>query len=101
IAPDGVTLVFGAMKDKAVREMLAPLVPTAKRVVCTTAPSPRAMPAAELVSLAKALGADVQTVTDPFAAVEEACTCHRLVAVAGSIFLVGPVREHLRRGILR
>jgi dihydrofolate synthase/folylpolyglutamate synthase len=100
-APGGVTLVFGAMKDKEVREMLAALAPTAKTVICTTAPGARAMPADELASLAKSPGADVQSVTDPFAAVEEACRCHRLVVVAGSIFLIGPVREHLRRGILR
>jgi dihydrofolate synthase/folylpolyglutamate synthase len=95
------TLVFGAMKDKAVRDMLALLAPAVRRVICTTAPTPRAMSADELASYARGLGFDVQIVTDPFEAVEEGCRCDRLVVVAGSIFLIGPVRERLRRGILR
>jgi dihydrofolate synthase/folylpolyglutamate synthase len=101
VAPHGVTLVFGAMKDKAVTEMLAPLAPLARRIICTTAPTPRAMAADELAAHAKSLVPDVLSVTDPFAAVEEGCRCDRLVVVAGSIFLIGPVRERLRRGILR
>jgi dihydrofolate synthase/folylpolyglutamate synthase len=99
--PRPATLVFGAMKDKAVGEMLAPLAPVVRRIICTTAPTPRAMPADELAAYARGLGVDVQIVTDPFDAVEEGCRCDRLVVVAGSIFLIGPVRERLRRGILR
>jgi len=101
VAPRGATLVFGAMKDKAVGEMLAALAPAVRRIICTTAPSRRAMPADELAAYAQELGADVQTVTDPFAAVEEGCRSDRLVVVAGSIFLIGPVRERFWHGILR
>jgi dihydrofolate synthase / folylpolyglutamate synthase len=101
IAPGGVRLVFGAMKDKAVTDMLAALVPVVRTIVCTTAPGARAMPSDELAAIAKSLGMVVQTVTDPFQAVEEGCQCDRLVVVAGSIFLIGPVRERLLRGILR
>jgi dihydrofolate synthase / folylpolyglutamate synthase len=101
IAPRGATLVFGAMKDKAVREMIATLAPALRRIVCTTAPSPRGMPADELASYAQGLVPDVQSVMDPFEAVEEGCRSDRLVVVAGSIFLIGPVREHFRHGILR
>jgi dihydrofolate synthase/folylpolyglutamate synthase len=101
VARGGVTLVFGAMKDKAIAEMLAPLAPFARRIICTTAPTPRAMPADELAAYAKLLAPDVLSVTDPFAAVEEGCRCDRLVVVAGSIFLIGPVRQWLRHGILR
>lgn len=100
-APRGATLVFGAMKDKAVGEMLALLAPAIRRVICTSAPTPRAMSADELAGYARGLGIDVQIVTDPFEAVEEACRCDHQVVVAGSIFLIGPVRERLRRGILR
>ena len=99
--PRGVTLVFGAMKDKAIDEMLASLAPAVRRLVCTTAPTPRAMPADELAASARRLGFDVLTVADPFDAVEEACRRDRLVVVAGSIFLIGPVRERVRHGILR
>src|SRR5207245_5778328 len=75
IAPGGVTLVFAAMKDKAVAEMLAALAPAVKSVICTTAPNPRALSADQVAAPAKSLGLVVQTVTDPFAAVEEGCRC--------------------------
>jgi dihydrofolate synthase/folylpolyglutamate synthase len=99
--PRGVTLVFGAMKDKAVEEMLAALAPVVRRIVCTTPPTPRAMAADELAASARRLGIDVLTVADPVDAVEDACRRDRLVVVAGSIFLIGPVRERVRHGILR
>lgn len=100
-APEGVTLVFGAMRDKAVREMLTTLAPAATSIVCATAPSPRAMTADELVGLARGLGLRAEAVADPVDALTRACGHGRLVVVAGSIFLIGPVREWLARDILR
>ena len=99
--PDGVALVFGAMQDKAIDEMLRALAPTAEQIVCTTAPSPRAATAADLAQRAGGLGPRVESVDDPIAAVERACASKRTVVVAGSIFLIGPVRARLARGILR
>ncbi|HMC77997.1 MAG TPA: folylpolyglutamate synthase/dihydrofolate synthase family protein [Vicinamibacterales bacterium] len=99
--PAGVTLVFGAMRDKALREMLGALLPAAAAIVCTTAPSPRAMPAAELAAVVGGLGSRADVVPDPIAAVARACERGRPVVVAGSIFLIGPVREWLERDILR
>jgi dihydrofolate synthase/folylpolyglutamate synthase len=99
--PGGVTLVFGAMQDKAIDEMLAALVPATAAIVCTTAPSPRAADARELVRRAAALGMRADAEPDPMAAVRRACSSERTVVVAGSIFLVGPVRDRLARGILR
>jgi dihydrofolate synthase/folylpolyglutamate synthase len=99
--PDGVTLVFGAMGDKAVREMLAALAPAAASIVCTTAPGARAMPAGEIAGLAAGLGVPVEAVPDPVEAVTRACGRGRLVVVAGSIFLIGPVRARLAHDILR
>jgi dihydrofolate synthase / folylpolyglutamate synthase len=99
--PTGVTLVFGAMRDKAVREMLAPLLPAAAAIVCTTAPNRRAMPAAELAAVVDGLGSRAEVVPDPIDAVTLACARGKPVVVAGSIFLIGPVREWLGRDILR
>ena len=72
-APEGVTLVFGAMRDKAVREMLTALAPAAAAVVCATAPNPRAMPADELADMARSLGLRADVVADPVQAVIRAC----------------------------
>lgn len=100
-APRGVTLVFGAMRDKAVIEMLTALKPAVHAVVCATAPNPRAMRADELAAAAATLGMRAEAVADPIEAVARACGTGRLVVVAGSIFLIGPVREWLARDSLR
>lgn len=100
VAPSGVTLVFGAMQDKAITEMLSALAPVAVSVVCTTAPSPRAMTADELVLLASSLGLRAEAIPDPVSAVGHACASGGLVVVAGSIFLIGPVRQWLARDTL-
>jgi dihydrofolate synthase/folylpolyglutamate synthase len=96
-----ITLVFGAMRDKAIGEMLSILAPVAAEIVCTTAPSPRAMPASEIAAIARAVHANVRTIADPLAALEQALRLDRTTVVAGSIFLIGPLRGHLYRGILR
>jgi dihydrofolate synthase/folylpolyglutamate synthase len=100
VGADEVTLVFGAMQDKAVREMLTALAPIVTSIVCATAPNARAMPADALAALASAVGLDAEAVADPVEAVARACETGRLVVVAGSIFLIGPVREWLARDIL-
>ena len=66
-------LVFGAMKDKAVVEMLEALAPVAALTICTTAPTPRAMDADALAELARSTHAHVEVERDPFAAVARAC----------------------------
>ena len=101
MAPAGVTLVFGAMQDKAITEMLSALAPVVVSMVCTTAPNPRAMTADELVLLASSLGLRAEAIPDPVSAVGHACASGGPVVVAGSIFLIGPVREWLARDILR
>jgi dihydrofolate synthase/folylpolyglutamate synthase len=100
-APGGVTLVFGAMKDKAVDDMLRALAPEMRRLICTTAPTPRAMPAADIAGRAAAHGLLAETVDDPWTAVARACEMAAPIVVAGSIFLVGAVRERLCHDILR
>jgi len=95
----GATLVFGAMRDKDVAGILAPLVPVVGRVICTTPDSPRAMPAADLADVVGRLrpgGAAVAAIPEPRAAAEAACAPGEHVVIAGSIFLVGPLRGILR-----
>lgn len=99
--PQGVTLVFGAMHDKAIASMLSVLAPTVAAIVCTTAQSPRAATATELARMAAAITTHIDIVEDPIEAVRQACRTGRTVVVAGSIFLIGPVRDWLARDILR
>ena len=91
-------LVFGAMRDKAVTEMLEALAPACAALICTTASSPRAMAAESIAALAAVPGATwpISTVPDPVEALERAVRQCPRVVVAGSIFLTGPVRGILR-----
>jgi dihydrofolate synthase/folylpolyglutamate synthase len=96
------TLVLGVMRDKDVRGMLEALLPPSHvwgLVVCTTAPGPRALPAAALAALASDVAGGrvpVETVSDPEAALERAQRRGHPAVAAGSIFLIGPLRDILR-----
>ena len=93
------TLVVGAMKDKDVTGILAPLLPLFARVICTTPDSPRALDASALAELAQAISPEpgaIEAIADPRSAVASACRPGARVVVAGSIFLVGPLRGILR-----
>lgn len=93
------TLVFGALRDKDVEGMLGVLAPVCGAIVCTTAPSPRALPAPDVAAIARALAPPPVRVTaqpDPGLALAEACRPGARVVIAGSIFLIGLVRGILR-----
>ena len=93
------TLVFAAMQDKAAGEMLSPLAAVCPTVICTAPPTPRAMSADALAGIASTVpGArwTVKTAADPDAAITMAAGDSARVVVAGSIFLIGPVRGILR-----
>ena len=96
IAWTRVTLVFGAMRDKDVRTMLGTLTPFCESILCTTAPSPRALSALEIADAARHLGPAVEALADPAAALDRAVAIGRAVVAAGSIFLIGPLRDILR-----
>ena len=94
-----IVLVIGVMRDKHAGAMLSPLVPLAAAVICTEAPTPRAMPSAELAAFARETpGApeDVRTIADPAAALADACRSGSRVVICGSIFLIGALRGILR-----
>jgi len=79
--------------------MLTALLPFLSTLVCTTPPSPRALAADALAALASNLpGAPprIVAVPDPATALTSACGGGARVVVAGSIFLVGPLRGILR-----
>jgi dihydrofolate synthase/folylpolyglutamate synthase len=93
------TLIFAAMQDKAVDAMLRALAAVCRTVICTAPDTPRALPAAALAERARSIpGATwtVKTAADPEDAVTMAQAESARVVVAGSIFLIGPVRGILR-----
>jgi dihydrofolate synthase/folylpolyglutamate synthase len=92
------TLVFAAMNDKDARGMLEPLAPVVRRIICTMAPTPRAETADVLAQVAASIpeAGTVEAIDDPVRALYEATAGARQVVVAGSIFLMGPLRGILR-----
>ena len=102
--PERPILVFGVMRDKDVDGIIGALLPVVSSVIATAAHTSRALPADDLAVRIKAAGpgVDVRTEPDPATAVEEALASGRTVCVAGSIFVVGAVRDRFRRrAILR
>ena len=92
------SIVFGAMLDKDAAGMIEELVRVCRAFVCTTAPTPRAAAAEDLAAIARlaAPALDVHAVSDPAEALALARTLSPRIVVAGSIFLIGPVRDTLR-----
>jgi dihydrofolate synthase/folylpolyglutamate synthase len=92
------TLVTSIMKDKDVAGVLGPLLPLARRVIVTRADTPRASDPDALAAAAAPLGPPglaVSVDADPWQAVTAALRAGGPVVVAGSIFLVGPLRDAL------
>ena len=100
-----ITMVFGAMRDKALQEMAAILFPAASKIVLTAIENPRAAMVDELEAAAP-------TGFDPgklFRApsVEVAMRIARVITanegltvVTGSLYLIGAVEQHLQHAHL-
>lgn len=90
-------LLFGCLADKPARDLLAPLLAGSLFLITTTAASPRATDAAELARLAGELSSiPVVAEPDPEQALELLLKePSALAVVAGSIYLVGPLRSRL------
>jgi dihydrofolate synthase/folylpolyglutamate synthase len=92
------TLVTSVMADKDVSGVLGPLLPHVTRVIATRAGTPRAMATGVLAAAAARAGAEGLVVVesaDPVEAVLQAVAEGSVVLLAGSIYLVGPVRAAL------
>jgi dihydrofolate synthase/folylpolyglutamate synthase len=86
------TLVFGAMRDKAIQEIAEVLFPVAENVVLTQVNNPRAATSDELAQAASRTGATMFAEDSVMAALTKAHKLTKaggLIVVTGSIFLVG------------
>ncbi|HWN41327.1 MAG TPA: hypothetical protein VNW71_03860, partial [Thermoanaerobaculia bacterium] len=84
--PGPVDLLFGALGDKDVAEMLVPLAKHARRIILTTPASDRARPPEELAELLPGRE-DVEIVPDLGQALERALQPGVRLVVCGSIYL--------------
>ena len=86
------TIVFGAMRDKAVQEMADILFPIAEHVVVTPIANPRAATTEQLLHAGSRTGTAMvaeDSVTAALARAGEITSPDGVIVVTGSIFLVG------------
>jgi dihydrofolate synthase / folylpolyglutamate synthase len=98
-----VELVFGVLADKDERDMLCALAPAVRALHLVAPRSPRARAPASYLPLAASL---VEGRADVHGSIEDALACARraagdgaLVALAGSLYLVGEARAILGREV--
>ena len=91
-----ITLVFGAMKDKAIAEMLQILSPISQQMILTHADSPRAATCEEIKAMEPTLTSDAvctKTVSEALTKAAELTPSNGLVVITGSIYIVGAALE--------
>ena len=97
------TLVIAAMSDKSIPEIFRALaqIPVLQRatVICTSVGDARSASVDDLTAAARAagLGAQISGAANPVEALDSAAKARGAVVVAGSLYLVGTVRERLMR----
>ena len=97
-----ITLVFGAMRDKQLDQMARVLFPAAKRLVLTVPNSPRAASVETLRPLAEQFFPDneIKIAASADEVLQTALAVTReneMICVAGSLYLVGEIRELILR----
>jgi dihydrofolate synthase/folylpolyglutamate synthase len=98
------TMIFGVMRDKAVREIAEILFPLAECVVVTRAANPRAASLEELAAAAEATGTPViaaENVQAAMNAVKNVMKRDGVVVITGSIYIVGEALEILAAKAVR
>ena len=98
------TMVFGAMKDKAIAEIAEILFPLADHVILTHADSPRAAATHEIAAMAEHTGADIleeQTISAALARATALAGNRGVVVITGSIYVVGAASAQLSRTTLQ
>jgi dihydrofolate synthase/folylpolyglutamate synthase len=92
------TIVLGAMRDKAIAEIAEILFPLAERVIATRADNPRSATSTEIREAAAHTSVAIEEAPDVAAALERAriaAGTNGVVVVTGSIYIVGEAMQAL------
>jgi dihydrofolate synthase/folylpolyglutamate synthase len=98
-----ITMIVAAMADKSIDKIFRALARSPllqrSRLICTSVGDDRSSPSEILAAAARAagLGGQIETAADPRSAFDAATRSRGAVIVAGSLYLVGAVRERLLR----
>jgi dihydrofolate synthase/folylpolyglutamate synthase len=93
-----ITFVFGAMRDKAIRDIAEILFPLAERVIATPINNPRSATAEEIREAAARISSDIEAAADTASALQRAqATTPKdgVIVVTGSVYLVGEAMQAL------
>jgi dihydrofolate synthase / folylpolyglutamate synthase len=92
-------IVFAAMADKDLTNMIGALATVASSFIATTVPHARARTAAPLAAeIAPLVAVPVEAVATPQAAVARALELSKRAVACGSIYMIGPLRARLIEG---
>lgn len=97
LAERNIWLVFGALRDKAVDEIAGVLFPLAAEVIFTQPRTTRAISVAQLAEITAHHASNFKVIPDPEPALEYAldrAAPHDAIFVAGSLYLVGQLRQY-------
>ena len=97
-----ITMIFGAMRDKALNEMAAALFPKADELILTSLDNPRAASLEGLMAAApEAFDASrmhqASSVFEALRFARQMTSAEGLICITGSLYLVGAVQEILKR----
>jgi dihydrofolate synthase / folylpolyglutamate synthase len=98
------TFIFGAMRDKAIREIADILFPLADRVIATHARNPRAASPEEIADLGSHAQTEIVQADSVQAAMERArmlAGSNGIIVITGSIYIVGEALSLLSRKPVR
>jgi dihydrofolate synthase/folylpolyglutamate synthase len=99
-APQPVTMIFGAMRDKALNELAAILFPAAREVILTEFDNPRAATVEDLAaSVPSSFDRNklhrANSVAEALRIAQHPTDVDSLILVTGSLYLVGAARQRL------
>jgi dihydrofolate synthase/folylpolyglutamate synthase len=89
------TIIFGAMRDKAIAEIAEILFPLSEEVIAVKVNSPRAASGEEIREISGHVGTPVVIASDLPAALDLARERGRTIVITGSVYLVGAALERL------
>ncbi|MCW8803184.1 MAG: hypothetical protein OQK57_02210, partial [Ignavibacteriaceae bacterium] len=95
------TLIFGAMRDKAITDMLQMLSKYFDEILVTEIKYERAAPAKEILQLCFNLNINAREITEPADFVEsfKSRNSNECLVVLGSMYLLGEIKQQLKIGV--
>lgn len=100
VAPQPLTMIFGAMRDKNLQVIAETLFPRAERLIFTKPDNPRSMPTEELLksvpeNFARESIYQSETVAEALEIARKISPPENLICVTGSLYLVGEAQKFL------